>query len=317
MMTMALPKKTRGLRRIRYALSVSHARLDRDRGTLPTRDFAIPTAWGDLKARLYEPVPSSLAGPGLVFFHGGGFVVCDLETHDALCRRLAEAAGMRIVSVAYRLAPEAAFPAQLDDGEAAINWVKANGLQLGIDPEHVLAGGDSAGGYIALAATMTLNTTHPGTVTGLMLIYPLLELGDDAWASSLFAHSRIVGRVAVSYIRGQLQLKDLPESLAEIDLSPIPSSLIVVGGPLDPCRPDARKLAARLREAGKLAGLLEYARLPHGFASLTHLSRASSRAVDQIGETLARLAPGGGTAAEMAADDGLIERRGYLDGHLS
>jgi acetyl esterase len=288
--TPASPRKARGLGRVRSALSFSHVGLDRHREPLPTRDFAIPTDCGQLKVRLYEPDPASAPGPGLVFFHGGGFVVCDIETHDALCRRLAKVARLRVVSVEYRLAPEAPFPAQLDDGEAAIAWIGSQVRDLGIDPARLLAGGDSAGGYIALAATAHLNAVNPGTVAGLLLIYPLLELGDDAWTSSLFAHSRIVGRLAVSYIRQQLQVEGPTTSLVETELGLLPPALVVVGGALDPCRPDARAFAARLSEAGKVVDLLEYPRLPHGFASLTQLSQASSRAVDQIGEHLANLA---------------------------
>lgn len=257
-----------------------------------TRDFTIPTASAGLRARLYQPRPSGTIAPGLVFFHGGGFVVCDIETHDTLCRRLAAIALLPIVSVDYRLAPEAPFPAQLDDGETALRWVKLHCSDLGIDPDRLLAGGDSAGAYIALAAATKLNAVDKDTVAGLLLIYPLLELADEAWTTAVFAHSRIVGRVAVGYIRQQLQLNEPTPSLAEADLGPMPSSVIAVGGALDPCRPAARRLASRLRDVGKLADLLEYPRLPHGFASLTPISRASSKAVAEVGESLSRLAAG-------------------------
>jgi acetyl esterase/lipase len=134
-----------------------------------------------------------------------------------------------------------------------------------------------------------------------LLIYPLLELGDEA--SSVFAHSRIVGRAAVSYIRHQLQLKAPTQSLGESDLAPVPPSLIVTGGALDPCRPDAQRLAARLDVDGKLTGLLEYPRLPHGFASMTHVSRASGRAVGEIGERLADLVTQVSAQQTQASDD--------------
>ena len=280
----------RGLRGVRSAMAAPRSRLDRGAPAMETRELTIPTAAGPLRARLYRPASAVAAGPGLVFFHGGGFVICDIETHDALCRRLADAAGVRILSVDYRLAPEAPFPAQLEDAEAALRWAMAEAPSLQIDPARLLVGGDSAGGYLSVALATKLNTERPGAVAGQVLLYPLLALDDAAWATSLSTHSRIVGRVTLGYIRHQLHLETVPTSLAEGDLAPLPPTLIVVGGHLDPCRPEGRRLAARLREAKMPVTLLEYPRLPHGFASLTHLSAAARCAVGEIGRRTAELA---------------------------
>ena len=279
----------RGLRGVRAAVAVSQNRLDRSAPAMDARDFSIPTAAGPMKARLYRPAAAQATGAALVFFHGGGFVICDIETHDALCRRLADASGMRVISVDYRLAPEAAFPAQLEDGEAALRWVIEEAASLQIDPARLLAGGDSAGAYITVWATTRLNRERPGAIAGQVLIYPLLELDDEAWASSLSTHSRIIGRLAVGYIRHQLRLGTAPQSLAEGDLAPLPPTLIVVGGQLDPCRPEGLRLATRLREANMPVELLSFPRLAHGFASLTHLSAASRRAVGEIGRAVRSL----------------------------
>jgi len=279
----------RGLRGVRAALSTTRGRLDVGAPKLETRELGIPTPAGPLRARLYQPDATPTPGPGLVFFHGGGFVICDIDSHDALCRRLAQAAGMRIVSVDYRLAPEAPFPAQLEDGEAAVRWAVAEAASLGIDPARLLVGGDSSGGYITVWASSKLNAERPGTVAGQVLIYPLLDLDDDAWAASLATHSRIVGRVAVGFIRHQLRLGAAPPSLAAGDLGPLPPTLIAVGGHLDPCRPEGLLLATRLAGAGKPVTLLTYPRLPHGFASLTHLYPAGRRAVAEIGRAAAEL----------------------------
>jgi acetyl esterase len=276
----------RGLRTVRTVMASSRGRFDRGAPAMATRELEIPTAAGPLPARLYRPTSAAASGPGLVFFHGGGFVICDLETHDALCRRLAEAAEMRVLSVDYRLAPEAPFPAQLEDAEAALRWAIAEAPALQIDPARLLVGGDSAGAYRSGWASTKLNAERPGAVAGQVLIYPLLVLDDDAWAASLSTHSRIVGRLTLGYIRHQLQLGDPPPSLAEGDLAPLPPTLIVVGGHLDPCRPEGLRLAERLREAKTPVTLLQYPRLPHGFASLTHLSAASRRAVAEIGTAM-------------------------------
>ena len=153
-------------------------------------------------------------------------------------------------------------------------------------------GGDSAGAYIALAVALKLNTERPRAVAGQALIYPLLELDDAAWASSVFAHSPHPRPVRDHGLHPRPKLSLAPgleTSLVDIDLAPLPPTLIATGGALDPCRPDGRRLAARLRAAGKPITLLEYPGLMHGFGSLTHISPASRRALAQIGEATARL----------------------------
>lgn len=279
----------RGLQGVRTAMAVSRGRLDRGAPVMETRELAIPTAAGPLKARLYRPSSATAMGPGLMFFHGGGFVLCDIETHDALCRRLADAAGMRVLSVDYRLAPEAPFPAQLEDAEAALRWAMAEAPTLSLDPARLMVGGDSAGAYMTVWVTAKLNAERPGAIAGQVLLYPLLVLDDETWAASLDTHSRILGRVTLGYIRQQLRLGEPPPSLAEIDLTPLPPTLIAVGGHLDPCRPEGLRLAERLGEAEMPVRLLVYPRLTHGFASLTPLSAASRRAVAEIGAAMKTL----------------------------
>src|SRR5258705_4809082 len=114
-----------------------------------TQDFEIPINGHAVKARLYRPVASVTPLPMLVFFHGGGWVLGDLESHDILCRRLANAAGYAVLSVEYRLAPESKFPAALDDAIAVTNWVFDNATRLNVDPRRVAVGGDSAGANLA------------------------------------------------------------------------------------------------------------------------------------------------------------------------
>ena len=151
--------------------------------------------------------------------------------------------------------------------------------------------GDSAGGYVAVAIAAKLNAERPGAVAGQPLLYPLLELGDEAWASSIFAHARIIGRVAVRYIRSQLgPHADDAATLLDLDPALMPPTVIATGGHLDPCRPDARRLAERLREAGRPTTQLDYPRLPHGFGSITHVSAASRRAMTEIGAATRDLA---------------------------
>ena len=112
-----------------------------------TVNVTMPGPGGEIDLRVYTPVAAgSDALPGLVFFHGGGWVIGDLETHDGLCRILANEAGVRVIAVHYRLAPDHKFPAALDDAVAAVNWVEANAASLGVDANRLAVGGDSAGG---------------------------------------------------------------------------------------------------------------------------------------------------------------------------
>ena len=273
----------KGLERARKAVDFMLSRRDR---TLPMlaqlRNFTVEGAAGPLAARLYVPQDAEEPGPMLVFFHGGGFVLGDLETHDAFCVRLADAARVRVLACRYRLAPEAPYPAQLDDALAAFRWIAARAGQFGADPDALAIGGDSAGGYLAVAATARLNAETPGVVKAQLLIYPLLTLDDDVWASSLLQDARVVGRLAVQFIRAQLATTEAPSLLGTLT-GKAPPTLLVVGGPLDPCRPDALTYAQELTAAGVAFEERYYTAQPHGFINLTHVSAPAREAVAEIG----------------------------------
>lgn len=278
------------LNQVREAVRFSLARRDR---AIPhmaeLRNLEVTGAAGPLAARLYVPMGAPRKGPLLLFFHGGGFVLCDLDTHDALCARLAEAAGVRVLSCEYRLAPEHPFPAQLEDAVAAAQWVQRHARRLGADKRRILVGGDSAGGYLALAAAKAAKRTFAGQV----LIYPLMHLEDDAWAETMGANTRVIGRLAVRYIEAQLASAGMhaPSLLADGALAPLPT-VIAAGGHLDPCAPDAHACAERLRSLGAPVVVRTYAGQIHGFANLTHTSAAARRAIDEIGRLTRQLASG-------------------------
>jgi len=130
----------------------------------------IPAASGDIRIRLYDPgVPAP--GPAIVFLHGGGFVVCDIDVYDGVARQLAKRSGMRVVSVDYALAPEHPFPVPLNDCIAAIRWIATHGGEWGIDPARIAVAGDSAGANLALAATIALRDAGNSPVRGAACIY--------------------------------------------------------------------------------------------------------------------------------------------------
>ena len=280
----------RGVERARKAVSFALANRDRHLPLLAeTRNLEVEGAAGPLPARLYVPRGAEAPGPLLVFFHGGGFILCDIETHDAFCVRLAEASGVRVLSCRYRLAPEAAFPAQLADAVAALRWAGANLERLGAT--RLAVGGDSAGGYLAVAAARVLNAEAPGAVTAQVLIYPLLSMDDEVWAGALFQDARIVGRLAVQFIRAQLATSEGHSLLGEPHAT-TPPTLVVGGDRLDPCRPEAAAYAAELRDAGVAVEERYFALQPHGFINLTHVSQASRDAVREIGTLTGALLKG-------------------------
>lgn len=248
------------------------------------RDLPVPGGDGAvLPARFYRPHTAAPDAPMMVYFHGGGFTFCDVGTHDALCRRLAHGAGIRVLSVGYRLAPEHPYPTQYDDALAAARFVAGRPAQFGGDHGLIL-GGDSAGGYLALAATRRMNADVAGTVMLTLLIYPLLQLDDDQWASSLIRDYRVVGRIALVFIRNRLAHP--APSLLGADLRFDPPSVVTCGG-LDPVKPDAMAYAGELEQAGVPVWRLCHPQLPHGYANFTHVLKASRQAVD---ETVAALA---------------------------
>lgn len=273
----------KGVERARKATDFMLSRRDRALPHLAElRNFTVEGAAGQLAARLYVPQGATTPGPMLVFFHGGGFVLGDLETHDAFCVRLADAAKVRVLACRYRLAPEAPFPAQIEDALAAFRSIRARAAEFGADPAALALGGDSAGGYLAVATTAKLNAETPGSVVAQVLVYPLLTLDDDVWASSLLQDARIVGRLAVQFIRAQLATTSAPCLLGTLE-GKAPPTLLVAGGPLDPCRPDALTYAQQLTAAGVDFTERYYTALPHGFINLTHVSAPAREAVAEIG----------------------------------
>lgn len=267
-----------GLERVRQAIGFTLNRRDRALPHLAElRNFKIDGAQAPRDARLYVPFTAKADGPLLLYFHGGGFITGDLDTHDALCVRLAHEGGFRVLAFDYRLAPEAAFPAQLDDARAAARWVLANRAALGCG--DIAVGGDSAGAYLAAAVA----GETPEAFIAQVLIYPLMHLDEDVWAATTLRDARFVGRLAVQYIEAALGGATVraPSLLRPGSLAAIPS-VIVAGEGLDPCRPDAAAARDILSASGARVLYRDYPGLIHGFGNLTHASAACRRAVADI-----------------------------------
>ena len=239
-----------GLERVRRAVRFAIAQRDRKLPRLAQiRNLDYPAASGKRAARLYVPLDAPAIGPAILFFHGGGFVISDLDTHDALCHRLAHAAGVRVLSAAYGLAPEHPFPSQIDDAKAAFAWLLDQAAVLSVDSDRLAVSGDSAGAYLAATVAAEANADRPGAVTAQGFFSPLLHLDDRVWAQTLLRDARLIGRLAVAYINAQLANAHAP-SLLDAAGPATPPTFLATGTLLDPVHPDAVRYVAALAAAG-------------------------------------------------------------------
>ncbi|MBL4596436.1 MAG: alpha/beta hydrolase [Robiginitomaculum sp.] len=239
------------------------------------RDLAISGTSGTLPAKLYTPMAAGHApGPGLVFFHGGGFLVGNVAGYDNAVRRLAAAARIRVLSVDYRLAPEHPFPAAHDDAQAALLWVFARAETLGMDPGRISVGGDSAGGM--LSSWLCQWAVQNGIVLeSQLLLYPLLQLAEASSKQRKSPDSHILGKPALMAIRKHFVAgADVHDPrlapLYGVRSSNLAPALIVTCG-LDPLRVEGRAYADMLVAQGVRVNALHFSMMPHGFLNLTGL----------------------------------------------
>ncbi len=237
-------------------------------------DRKIPGPAGDLGVRIYTPVAtSSNVLSGLVFFHGGGFVLGDLDTHDGLCRVLSNESGFRVVSVDYRLAPEYPFPAAVDDCFATTKWVAANAGALGIDAQRLAVGGDSAGGNLAAVVSQLARAGGP-PIAFQLLIYPVAQLGAPDTpsmrenAKGYFLEKEGMDWFTRLYAPDKDHRSDPRLSpLRCKDLSGLPPAYLVTAG-FDPLRDEGRDYAEALDKAGVPVTYVNYPGMVHGFFSM-------------------------------------------------
>jgi acetyl esterase len=246
---------------------------------------------GELAGRLYVPSDVSSPGPLLVFFHGGGWVYGDLDSHDPPCRFLAERSGVRVLSVGYRLAPESPFPAAADDALAAYRWVVDNAASLGADPRRLAVGGDSAGGN--LAAVTALQAARDGLPLALqLLVYPATDATTKSRSRSLFGTDlylteEFMDRVLEQYAPDLASRADprLSPLLAELPEGLAPAYVATAG--FDPLRDEGEAYARKLADAGHEVELRRFADQIHGFLNVVGAGRTARSAVAEIADKLA------------------------------
>jgi acetyl esterase len=258
--------------------------------------MALPGPAGGLGARLYVPFGATVPGPLLVYLHGGGWVLGDLDTHDATCRFLAREAGVRVLAVDYRLAPEHPFPAPLDDTVTAVRFAIDQAGRLGADPARIAVGGDSAGGNLAAAAARLLARAESPAPAFQLLIYPITDLSRKRPSYQLFREGFFLTESQMDWYRDhylpapEAALDPRASPLLADDLAGLPPSHIAVAG-FDVLRDEGEEYANRLRAAGVPVTVSRHTGLVHGFANTVGLGRASPVAMaDSVAALRAGLA---------------------------
>ena len=253
-------------------------------------DTTMPGPGGDLPVRIYTPDAEAPLGIA-VFFHGSGFVICDLDTHDHECRVLANRAGVIVVSVDYRLAPEHKFPAAIDDGLAALGWVAANAASLGGDPARVALVGDSAGGNIAAVVAQLAHRAGGPPVAFQMLIYPVTDLRGDTQsfvdnASGYGLSAEAMRWYVEQYVRTEADVLDPRGSpLLAKSLAGLPPAFVAVCE-YDPLRDEGKQYALRMRDAGIDVTVRRYDGAIHGVFQMSRFTAIGARVLDDCVDAL-------------------------------
>ncbi len=246
---------------------------------------------GDLPGRLYVPTTASPEpAPLLVFFHGGGFMYGGLDSHDASCRLIAERAGVRVLAIDYRLAPEHPFPAAHDDALAAYRWVVRHAASLGADPQRLAVGGDSAGGTLA-AATAIAAAVEGLPLAFQLLVYPSVDAHRGTRSAELFSEGFYLTKAFMDLANNSF-LPDLV-SRDDIRVSPlrhdVPAGLApayVCTAGFDPLRDEGEAYARALADAGVPVELHRFPDLIHGFFNIVGVGRRPRAAVLDIADAL-------------------------------
>jgi acetyl esterase len=250
------------------------------------RPIAIPGPGDTIPARLYvPPLPApDAAAPLLVYYHGGGWVIGDLDMYDGVCRLLASASGCLVLSVDYRLAPEHPFPAPLEDAFAAFEWAVANAATLGADPERIGVGGDSAGGNMA-AVVSRMAVEGGGPVPAMQLLfYPVTDSIEDTRSRKLFAEGFILTKADMdkfeaAYLPPGVDPSDQRISILQCpDLAGLPTAYVATAG-FDPLRDEGEAYALRMRDCGVKVALRRHPGLIHSFVNQTAINRTALGAV--------------------------------------
>jgi acetyl esterase len=256
--------------------------------------LAITAPGGTIPARIYRPRKlrqSNGLSPCLVFFHGGGWVIGDLDTHDVVCRKLADQGELIVISVDYRRAPEHKFPAAVDDAIAAVAWVAGHANELGIDTTRLVVGGDSAGGNLAAVVAIAARDGNGPSISGQVLIYPATDFAmthpshRELDTSILLTHS-VIRWFADHYLNDISDIENWRASPARAaTLAGLPPAYVLTAG-ADPLRDEGEEYAKRLTDAGVAVTYQTFPGQFHGFFTMGKLLDQANVAARDIGAWL-------------------------------
>ncbi len=258
-------------------------------GAVLARTVPGPPGAPPVPVRIYLPDPEEWPGPRptVLFLHGGGFVLCDLDTHDTTARTLSRAAGAAVVSVDYRRAPEHRFPAAAEDAHAALCWSGGHLDELGGDPRALVVAGDSAGGNLAAAALLLARERGGPAVALQVLVYPVLDAAQDSASYRTYAEGCFLTAAHLRWFWEQYLGPggDGGHPLASplrADLTGLPPAHLVVAG-CDPLRDEGRAYHRRLAECGVPTVLDEHPGMFHGFLALAGVLPQAREAMARLG----------------------------------
>jgi acetyl esterase len=257
--------------------------------------IGVPNGASPLGLRVYRDpdAPTSPRPGALVWFHGGGWVIGDLDTHDALCRELCVATGATVISVDYRLAPEHTYPCAHDDAQCAVDWISAHAAELGIDPSRLAVGGDSAGGHLAAVTARRRRDAGDSALAAQVLVYPVTDLAspDEQHPSRLenatgyLLSAETMQFFCDTYVPDERRRGEPDASpLATDDVAGLPPALVITAQ-YDPLRDEGARYAQRLESAGVPVELSVHEGATHMFLQMTSIE-ASRRAIGQIADAL-------------------------------
>ncbi|RYY91327.1 MAG: alpha/beta hydrolase [Comamonadaceae bacterium] len=250
---------------------------------------------GTIPLRLYRPAGSAATAtlPVLVYYHGGGWVIGDLDTHDVLCRELANGSGCAVVAVDYRMGPEHRFPAAVDDVLAATRWVRANAASLGVDADRLAVGGDSAGGNLAAVVAIAARDAGDLPIAFQLLIYPATDMRRGHASHVTNGDGYVLTKDTIAYFHDHYIVDAAHDvdwrasPLLHADLKGLPPSLLITAG-YDPLRDEGLDYARALTDAGNRVSYVCFERQIHGFITMGRVLDEANTAVALCGIELRR-----------------------------
>lgn len=257
------------------------------------RDFTIAGPQQELPLRLYSSTSLKHMGPqpALVYFHGGGWVIGSITSHDRLCRAIANAAACIVISVGYRLAPEHKFPAAVLDCEAGFRYIATHAAELGVDPNRIAVGGDSAGGNLAAVVAVRARDSGGVQPKAQLLIYPATGHGIETASRKRFAEGHLLTSGTMRWFADHY-LRDTndayrPEASPRLveDLSGLPSAYVLTAE-YDPLCDEGEEYAHLLHEAAVPVTLRRFGGMIHGFIQLTAVAPVTRTAIDEVSDWL-------------------------------